>query len=145
MGLNQNNNNHKNNDAHIVALEWIKQIITLSSGIIVLSATFLKTIFAQLNWSVFLLIASWILLLLSIIFGLKTISQITASRINQDDDWFYENESKATKFLFIVGIFLFVIFAIINFLITMYGYQPSNLSAITAPTNIINSEMISFQ
>ncbi len=116
-----------NNDAHIVALEWIKQIITLSSGIIVLSATFLNTIFKQLNWSVSILIVSWLLLLSSIIFGLKTISQITRSRIEQNDDWFYENEGKITKFLFITGIVLFVIFATFNFFIAMNYETPNHI------------------
>jgi len=123
MGLGQKSNKNTNNDAHKIALEWIKQIITLSSGIIVLSATFIKTIFKQMNWTVFLLIISWILLLLSIILGLKTISQIVRSRMNQNDDWYYDNEGKVTRCLFVAGIFVFVIFALINFLITILAKQ----------------------
>ncbi len=117
----------QNNDAHQIALEWIKQIITLSSGIIVLSATFISSIFTQLNWSIWLLIASWMLLLSSIIFGLNTISAITYSRIHQDDSWSSgkgKNYAKAAKGLFLAGISMFVIFALINFLITIYVTAP---------------------
>ncbi|MFC2141247.1 hypothetical protein ACFLQP_03010, partial [Acidobacteriota bacterium] len=110
----------QNNDAHNIALEWIKQIITLSTGIIVLSATFITTIFNKLNWSIGLLIISWILLLLAIIFGLETISVITNSRIHQDMLWTKgsgKKKIKATKWLFINGISFFIVFALINFYI----------------------------
>lgn len=75
-----------NNDAHRLAIEWIKQLITLSSGIIVLSATFITTIFELINWSIWLLIISWVALLLSIVNGLNSISVIIQSRINQDNE-----------------------------------------------------------
>lgn len=122
----------KNDDAHKVALEWIKQIITLSSGIIVLSATFISSIFNQLNWSIWLLIISWVLLLLSIVFGLNTISTITYSRIHHDDSWSSgkgKNYACAAKWLFMAGISIFVIFALINFLITIYGKHPTPLNS----------------
>lgn len=110
------------NEAHKIALEWIKQIIALSTGIIVLSATFITEIFTKLNLSIWLLIFSWVLLLLSVIFGLETISVITASRIHDDDHWTSGSGQKkalATKWLFFSGIALFVIFALINFFITV--------------------------
>jgi len=110
-----------NNDAHQLALEWIKQIITLSSGIIVLSATFITSIFKQLNWSIWILIISWVSLLLSIVYGLNTISVMIQSRIDQDDEWHSgcgRAYAKAAKLFFIAGIFLFGIFALINFLIS---------------------------
>ena len=53
----------RGNDAHHVALEWIKQIITLSTGVIALSATFITQILKMPNWTVWLLIISWLLLL----------------------------------------------------------------------------------
>lgn len=112
-----------NNDAHRLAIDWIKQLITLSSGIIVLSVTFITTIFDQINWSIWLLISSWVALLLSIIYGLNSISVIIQSRVNQDDEWHSghgRNYAKAAKWLFTTGISLFVIFAIINFLIVIY-------------------------
>jgi len=108
-------------DAHEVALEWLKQIITLSSGIIVLSATFISTIFNQINWSFWLLVSSWLSFLVSIIFALETISVITQSRIEGNQEWSKGHGriyAKIAKWLFMAGIFLFIIFALFNFLMT---------------------------
>jgi len=115
-----------NNDAHNVALEWIKQIITLSTGVIALSATFMTHILKTPNWTVWLLILSWILLLLAIILGLETISVITNSRIHQNNDWTSESgrkKAKAGKYSFILGICFFALFALINFFFYTYSLE----------------------
>lgn len=115
---------NENNDAHKVALEWVKQIITLSTATVVFSGTFVTQIFKHLNWSLWLLVISWLLLVSAIIFCLETISMITNSRIYQDDLWTSasgRSKAKASKWLFILGIFFFVVFAIINFYIHTTG------------------------
>ena len=114
----------QNNDAHNVALEWIKQIITLSTGVIALSATFITQIVKAPNWTVWLLIISWLLLLLAIILGLETISVITNSRIHQNNDWTTgsgRKKAKVDKWSFVLGICFFALFALINFLLENWG------------------------
>lgn len=113
MGVN------KTDDAYEVALEWLKQIITLSSGFIVLSATFISSVFKQLNWSIWFLIGSWLSFLVSIIFSLETISVITQSRIDSNKEWSMgrgKTYAKVAKWFFISGILIFIIFTIFNFL-----------------------------
>lgn len=119
----------KKDDAHEVALEWLKQIITLSSGIIVLSATFIGTIFKQMNWSIWLLVLSWVLFLVSIVFALETISVITQSRIEENQEWSKGKGrvyAKVAKWLFLTGIFLFILFALFNFLFSIMQSKMSS-------------------
>jgi hypothetical protein len=109
------------NDAHNVALEWLKQIITLSSGIIVLSATFIGSIFKKLNWSVSLLVLSWVLFVLAIVFALETMSVITQSRISGNQEWIKgrgRNYARDAKRLFIAAVSVFMVFTLINFFIS---------------------------
>jgi hypothetical protein len=110
----------KQTDAHLIALEWLKQIITLSSGIIIFSGTLVGTIVDKPNWSFYILGLSWLLFLPAIIFSLETISTIISSRIHDDTSWTQgagRRMGAITKICFVGGIILFVIFATINIII----------------------------
>jgi hypothetical protein len=104
-----------NEKASDVALEWVKQIITLSSGIVALSATFLTRITSFSSWILIILILSWGCFIASILTGLETISIIVKSHLDGNNNW-NEDEgkayAKACKYLFVSGIIVFCIFAI---------------------------------
>ena len=111
-------------DAHEVALEWLKQLITLSSGIIAFSVTFGPSItdgMSGMRWPLVLLGFSWLLFVVVIILSLDVISAITYSRIHNDDSW-AEGRRKTTalvaKLCFIAGIVVFVAFAVTSVYIT---------------------------
>jgi hypothetical protein len=103
-------------EASHVAVEWVKQLITLSSGIIAVSAAFLYQV-KDLSWYFFIpLVISWGLLLISIIYGLNTISGIVGFHLDNLHDW-SEGTCKTNaiicKHAFISGICFFVIFGLI--------------------------------
>ena len=77
----------KDNDAHTIALEWVKHLITLSSSIIVFSGTLVGLVLDEPNWSLGLLVFSWGLFMAVILLSLETISVIINSRINEDNNW----------------------------------------------------------
>ncbi len=107
----------KPDDAHTIALEWLKHLITLSSSIIVLSGSLVGIMLDNPNWSLWILFSSWILFISVILLCLETISTITYSRINDNNSWTKgtgKNMALASKWLFILAIVLFVIFAGIN-------------------------------
>jgi hypothetical protein len=113
--MGDNNDKEINNDAHTIALELLKQIITLSSGIIVLSATFIKDIFSNPFYVFIPLFLSWIVFSIAIIYALNCIDGITQSRIENDDRWkkgATKNEAGYAKTFFIIGIIVFMIFAL---------------------------------
>src|SRR5438477_9497274 len=74
-------------DAAQVALEYIKQIITLASGILALSGTFIEKLVKTVSYHAALLPLAWILLLTSVYFGLATISTIVKSKLKNDQEW----------------------------------------------------------
>jgi len=102
-----------------VALEFTKQLITLSSGVIVLSGTFIEKI-ADLELLLIILLGlSWIILLVSIFCGLETISAIIKSRLDNNDNWstgYGRTSAQLSKYCFTAGISFFVVFAIISIL-----------------------------
>jgi hypothetical protein len=108
-------------DAHIVALEFLKQLITLSSGVLAVSAAFIENFHPQSRLQVGLLIGSWACLAGSAYFGLQAISTIVQIRLIPDLDW---RDSSGLKFatfsnhLFVAGITLFAAFALASFLFT---------------------------
>jgi hypothetical protein len=106
-------------DAHQIALEFLKQLITLSSGVLALSAAFIENFFpASLLQSIFLF-TSWVCLALSIYFGLQAISEIVQSRLMPGLNWANgpgRRYAAASKNFFVVGIILFAVFAFISFL-----------------------------
>jgi hypothetical protein len=122
-------------DAHKVALEWLKHLITLCSGVLVISATFVRALFEEPSWTLIILLVSWGLLIASIITSLDTISRITGSRINNDRAWAGEPGRRlaaAARFCFISGITAFAAFALINSAIVLVddekGEPPAGVS-----------------
>jgi hypothetical protein len=104
-------------DAHEVALELMKQLIALASGVLALSATFLEKFVPLAPYRLVVLVLAWLLLAFSIFFGLETISAIVQSRLNDGADWslgYGYKCAKAAKYLFVAGICLFAVFALLS-------------------------------
>lgn len=108
-----------NKDAADVALEWVKQVITLSSGIVALSATFLNKLGSYPNCILFFLIFSWVCFITSILTGLELFSTIVQSHLKKNNNW---SEgiglayARACKYLFISGVIIFCLFALLSVL-----------------------------
>ena len=103
-----------NRDASDVALEFSKHLITLSSGIVALSATFVSDFVDAPLWSLYFLLAAWLCLAASVFGGLKTISGIIQSRLLQSDDWSTGRRTwwaKLSRWGFLVGMTFFAAFA----------------------------------
>jgi hypothetical protein len=105
-------------DAHQVALELMKQLITLASGVIALSATFIEKF--PTRWVLLPLLATaWVALLVCVFFSLQTISAIVKSRLAGDVEWSKNSGqrfARISKYTFLVGIFLFALFAFVSLL-----------------------------
>ena len=112
---------NQDTDAHTIALELMKQIITLAAGVVALSATFLEKIKTG-SISLVVLGLSWVALVISIFFGLQTISAIVKSRLNPEEHEWSKGRGQAyariSKYAFVVGISLFAIFAFLLFVLT---------------------------
>lgn len=94
-----------------------KILITLATGILTLSATFLQNIVGDCPTSKFLIFVSWILITLSITAGIFTLSSL----INLLKNNKYEPFAPQTKapaiiqwITFVAGVTLFWIFVIVN-------------------------------
>lgn len=110
----------ENARADKAALELMKQLITLASGVLALSATFIER-FQDLSTFLLILLAfSWLALVVSIFFGLGTISAIVQSRLHPGEtDWsigYGRTSALISKYGFFGGITLFAIFAFISLL-----------------------------
>ncbi len=108
-------------DAHQVALEFLKQLITLSSGVLALSAAFIENFLPASLWQSVFLFISWVCLALAIYFGLQAISEIVQSRLMPGLNWANgpgRRYAAASKNFFVLGIILFAVFAFISFLIS---------------------------
>jgi hypothetical protein len=107
-------------NAHSIALDLMKQIITLSSGLLGVSATFVE----KTALSTFLLVLlglSWLSLILSIIFSLEAISAIVKSCLIPDIEWSSgagQRSAAISKYSFIIGLALFVFFAFIGLMVS---------------------------
>lgn len=99
------------------ALELMKQLITLASGVLALGAAFIDRLPKSSVYLLILLFGSWTALASSIFFGLKTISAIVKSRIDSDDEWSRGKGRQFARFSqggFLLGISLFATFAFIS-------------------------------
>jgi hypothetical protein len=106
-------------DAHQIALEFLKQLITLSSGVLALSAAFIENFLPASLWQAIILFTAWVCLALSIYFGLQAISEIVQSRLMPGLPWANgpgRRYAAASKNFFVAGITLFAVFAFISFL-----------------------------
>jgi hypothetical protein len=99
------------------ALELVKQLITLSSGVLALSATFIDKLPKGPSCLLIALLIAWLSLIFSIYCGLKTISVIVKSRLLDDEDW-SKNDGRTyaslCQYSFLVGITVFALFAFIS-------------------------------
>lgn len=105
--------NVTSHDAAQVALEYIKQIITLASGILALSGTFIEKLVRDISYHTALLPMAWVCLLVSVYFGLATISAIIKSKLDNDRNWSVgRGRLYATicKLTFVGGISVFLVF-----------------------------------
>ncbi len=94
-----------------------KQIITLSTGSIVLTATFLdKIVGDSLSYKGYL-ICSWVSFSLAIVFGLLVLGAIIRNSNNNECDVYKNNTrwlSLFQYFSFLIGLVAFWIFALLN-------------------------------
>jgi len=100
--------------ADSAAMSLIKQMITLSAGVLALSATFLEKISSLPVWLLLILAGAWLALMLSVFGGIQTLSIIVKSRLNRDDNWSKNSGrrfAQLSKYGFLVGIGLFAVFA----------------------------------
>ncbi len=106
-------------DAHVIALELMKQLITLASGVLALSATFIDAFRTQEPGLMALLAVSWISLAAAVLAGVQAISAIVQSRLNPDFDWSQgagRNYASASKYAFVAGLIAFALFAFLSLL-----------------------------
>ena len=99
------------------ALELMKQLITLASGVLALSAAFVDKLPKAPKYMFLVLFVSWLALVISIFFGLKTISAIVKSRLNSDIAWSKGEGKRYARFCqnsFLGGIALFAVFAFVS-------------------------------
>jgi hypothetical protein len=102
--------------ADVVAIELVKQLITLAAGVLALSATFLEKV-GSLSHTVLVFLAfAWLALVISVFGGLQAMSAIVKSRLDKNTDWSKGSGKKyasLSKYGFLLGILLFAAFAFI--------------------------------
>jgi hypothetical protein len=115
-------NRDDSNEVINAVLEWTKQVTTLSSGTLVLSATFIKDIFQGNIENQMVLIWSWILFAVSAVSGVMLMGNLCYlfSKKSQGIRTIYNCTTRIIAlihlFAFVVGLCLFVYFASHNFL-----------------------------
>lgn len=131
---NQSSQQANNDSSEVIhaSLEWSKQITTLASGTLVLSATFVKDIFkgtVHLDW---LLISSWVTFSICAVTGVLFMGSLChlfsnrctgAKSIYDPGIRFVAN---IHLFSFIIGLVLFVVFTSYNFINCKIGEPESN-------------------
>ncbi len=106
-------------DAHLAALELLKQLITLSSGVLAVSAAFIANFFPGSVVQILILVGSWACLAASVYSGLQAMSAIVQSRLTPGLPWskgLGEKYATASKYFFVAGLILFAVFALVSFL-----------------------------
>ena len=69
------------------ASDLVKLLISLASGVLALSATFIEKLSAGASWVVILLYLSWLALLVSIFFGVRTLSKLVHAQQTGTPRW----------------------------------------------------------
>jgi hypothetical protein len=103
-------------EAGPIALELMKQLITLSSGVLALSAAFLDKFRVSHSWEYLPLIISWVLLIASLITALNVISAMVQSRLKPEREWHTGRAKlfgRISKIAFVLGISSFGLFALL--------------------------------
>ena len=116
---------NKNGPPADTALELMKQLITLLSGVLALSATFISEFATSSFILIGMLGAAWLTLVVAVLAGLETISAIVKSRLSEDYDWsegYGKRTAQLSKYSFVLGLFLFATFA----LVTLAKQSPSS-------------------
>ncbi len=108
---------NRNGPAADTALELMKQLITLSSGVLALSATFIGNFSTASVSLLTVLVAAWVFLTIAVLAGLETISAIVKSRLLPEYDWSRGRglkTARVSKYSFVLGLALFAIFAFLT-------------------------------
>jgi hypothetical protein len=114
-------------NADEVALELIKQLITLGTGTLALTAAFIDKLPSASGYNLAVLSISWVALLISIFCGLKTISAIVKSRLDDNDNWSTntgKRYAQACQVFFLIGIVCFALFALISIITSHFKSLP---------------------
>ena len=99
-----------------IALELMKQLITLSTGVLALSAAFLDKFRVSNPWDYLPLILSWAFLIASLIAVLNVISAMVQSRLKPEREWHTgraKTLGRISKVTFVLGLSSFGLFALI--------------------------------
>ena len=104
-------------------LEWSKQIVTLAAALLILSTTFIRNVVpdpAKMDAGGFLT-AAWIILLVSVLFGICVMGGLASSLNKAKDDKELDvfvapirGMSMIQFVLFFLGIILFMVFVFCN-------------------------------
>jgi len=108
--------------ADATALDLIKQLITLSSGVLALSATFIEKFTTSRMYLMLLLAVAWLLLMVSIYAGLQAMSALVQASLHPEFTWVREHlvrYARISKYCFALGISCFALFAYTSFLVTI--------------------------
>lgn len=101
------------------ALEWSKQILTLATGTLVLSGTFIKDIFKSSIKNPNLIMFSWILMSLSILFGIlflgKMVNILNEKKGEEVDVYSAKGVGIIHVAAFFFGLLFFIFFVYRNF------------------------------
>lgn len=107
----------RNKEAADTALELMKQLITLSSGVLALGAAFLDKFRIDSRVEYALLALAWALLIVAIATALDTISAIVKSHLTPEHRWHTgrgQMAARISKWAFVLGITCFGIFALVT-------------------------------
>lgn len=120
--------------AGTAALELLRQLITLASGVLALSSTFIDKLWSPIIDLQILLAFAWIVLAASIIAGLQAMSALVQGALQPDFSWTdasARNWALASKWTFIIGIAAFALYAFLA--AATADKLPANL-----PVNCVN-------
>jgi hypothetical protein len=116
---NQSDDPTPNQDkADDISLDLIKQMITLSSGVLALSATFIEKFATPRLNLIGLLAVAWLLLLLAVYAGVQAMSAMVQVWAHPEFDWVRDQlirYARTSKYCFAVGIACFAVFAFSSF------------------------------
>jgi hypothetical protein len=111
-----------NKDVIMALVEWTKQITTLSTGTLVLSAAFIKNVLNGAATHKWVLVSAWIAFAVSILFGIFLMGNacyLFSDKNRQKPD-IYEMTTRVLAqihfWTFLTGIIGFIVFVSINFL-----------------------------
>lgn len=107
-------NHEHNQNASEAALEFLKHLLTLASGVLVLSGTFVTKVDSISSLALCFLFASWASQIVCLFCALNAISAIIMSRVKNSNDWqdgAAKTLSSIGKWAFFTGLILFAVFA----------------------------------